>query len=80
MKRLLTIAVAGWLLCALPVAAGQLEWDHGLLNRLSEGASYSVRALGFGTRTEAADAPGNPDNRILEIAGEAGRKLGIIPG
>ena len=71
MKRLLTIAVAGWLLCALPVAAGQLEWDHGLLNRLSEGASYSVRALGFGTRTEAADAPGNPDNRILEIAGKA---------
>ena len=27
MKRLLTIAVAGWLLCALPVAAGQLEWE-----------------------------------------------------
>jgi hypothetical protein len=71
MKRLLAIASACWLLCPLPAAAGQTAWGHGLIDRLRDATTYRLRVLGYGTRTEAADAPGNPDNRILDIKGNA---------
>ena len=71
MKRLLAIATACWLLCPLWAAAGQSGWGQGLVDRLRGATTYRLRVLGYGTRTEAADAPGNPDNRILDIKGNA---------
>jgi len=71
MKRLLAVATACWILCPLPAAAGQAGRGHGLVDRLMDATSYRLKVLGYGTRTEAADAPGNPDNRILDIKGNA---------
>jgi hypothetical protein len=71
MKRLLAITAALWLLCPLTVPAGSTGWGHGLIDPVVDGTSCNLRVLGFGTLTEAADAPGNPDNRILDIKGRA---------
>ncbi len=71
MKCLLAITAALWLLCPLAAAAGNTAGDHGLIDQVVDGISSNLRVLGFGTLTEAADAPGNPHNRILDIKGRA---------